>query len=254
QIFYMSSFFYTLNYVWVLYTGLKGVYYRRMNGCPMQVGPKSTEITAKQALFPVMLMVPVLTVGNSDECYTNFSQPYKCLLMHTGALYPTPRYSDEPTSCYVVHIYGIAVFLVTFLLTFLGIVVLMGKARSLYKRCMDSSGYFGDRQWATLRVLEHRMVLYPSAFFFCWGPAIFLAILILFSPKTVEGEVGVFLYILQAFTSASQGLLNCLVYGWTQQQFCSLSRGAMRDVDTQTPLLRSQKKSYAALPTRGTNT
>lgn len=51
----------------------------------------------------------------------------------------------------------------------------------------------------------------------------------------------------QAFTSASQGLLNCLVYGWTQQHFRSLSSGAVRDANTQTPLLRSQKRNYAAL-------
>lgn len=52
---------------------------------------------------------------------------------------------------------------------------------------------------------------------------------------------------LQAFTSASQGLLNCLVYGWTQQHFRSLSSSAVRDANTQTPLLRSQKRNYAAL-------
>ncbi|KAL0192107.1 hypothetical protein M9458_010403, partial [Cirrhinus mrigala] len=52
-----------------------------------------------------------------------------------------------------------------------------------------------------------------------------------------------------AFTSASQGLLNCLVYGWTQQHFRSLSGGSttVRDADTQTPLLRSQRRNYATL-------
>lgn len=48
----------------------------------------------------------------------------------------------------------------------------------------------------------------------------------------------------QALTAASQGLLNCIVYGWTQHVFLSLKRNACRDVDTQTPLLRSQKKFY----------
>lgn len=50
----------------------------------------------------------------------------------------------------------------------------------------------------------------------------------------------------QALTAASQGLLNCLVYGWTQHVFLSLKRGSRRDVDTQTPLLRSQKKFYSS--------
>lgn len=48
--------------------------------------------------------------------------------------------------------------------------------------------------------------------------------------------------IFQAFTSASQGFLNCLVYGWTRLH---LRRAGLsffcRDVDTQTPLLRSQQ-------------
>lgn len=54
------------------------------------------------------------------------------------------------------------------------------------------------------------------------------------------------LIISQALTAASQGLLNCIVYGWTQHVFLSLKRNACRDVDTQTPLLRSQKKFYAS--------
>lgn len=37
-----------------------------------------------------------------------------------------------------------------------------------------------------------------------------------------------------------------MVYGWTQHLFVSLKRQACRDVDTQTPLLRSQKKFYAS--------
>jgi len=45
---------------------------------------------------------------------------------------------------------------------------------------------------------------------------------------------------LQAFTAASQGFLNCLVYGWTRGR-----RVVSRDEDTQTPLLRSQRgRSY----------
>lgn len=54
----------------------------------------------------------------------------------------------------------------------------------------------------------------------------------------------------QAFTSASQGFLNCLVYGWTRARLRRAGRTVLsRDVDTQTPLLRSQKKrSYQALP------
>ncbi|XP_036383576.1 transmembrane protein 116 [Megalops cyprinoides] len=255
QVFYMSSFFYTLNYVWVLYTGLKEKYHSRLSGYPVQFPRRASSFgkiaTVLSCVLPVLLMVPVFAVGNLDQCFSNFSQPYKCLLMHTGPLYSTAVYSEVATACSIIHVYGIAVFLTTFLITFVGIVVLMGKARSLYKRCVTSSGFLGGRQWATLRVLERRMLLYPSAFFFCWGPAIILASMILFSPKTVEGGVGVVLYISQAFTSASQGLLNCLVYGWTQQHFRSLNRSAVRDVNTQTPLLRAQKRGYEAMHSTG---
>ncbi|XP_061117349.1 transmembrane protein 116 [Conger conger] len=252
QIFYLSSFFYTLNYILVLYRGLKEKYHGSLNGYNTQFSRSASSFGSIFAvlsfLVPVILMVPVFTVGNFEDCYTNFSRPYKCLLMHTGPLYSSPWYRKGSSSaCYAVQVYSTAIFLSAFLLTFLGIVVLMGRARGLYKRCATSSGVLGGRQWAVLRVLERRMVLYPSAFFFCWGPAIILATIILFAPNTVQGWVGYILYILQALTSGSQGLLNCLVYGWTQQDFRTLSSKAVRHIDTQTPLLRSQKKGYNTL-------
>ncbi|KAB5528400.1 hypothetical protein PHYPO_G00139790 [Pangasianodon hypophthalmus] len=251
QTLFMASFFYTLHYVWVLYTGLKEKYYCRLNGIPAQhptqANPCSKLAAVMSCVLPMMLTVPVFITGNVLHCYVNFTQPYRCLLLHTGALYPTSQESEILMACKIISDYTIAIFLITFFFTLTGIVVLMIKARSLYKRCVTSHGFFADRQWATLRVLEQRMFLYPSAFFFCWGPAIFLATMMLFKPEEVEGKVGVILYILQAFTSGSQGLLNCLVYGWTQQHFRTLSRGTVRDADTQTPLLRSQKQTYNTL-------
>uniref|UniRef100_A0A8C7M3N6 Transmembrane protein 116 n=1 Tax=Oncorhynchus mykiss TaxID=8022 RepID=A0A8C7M3N6_ONCMY len=183
-------------------------------------------------------MLPVFVTGNMDHCYTNFSQPYKCLLMHTEALF------------ILSHGYQLIFILFKRILAshvFCLHQVLMGKARTVYRRCVSSSGFLGDRQWASLRVLDRHMLLYPSVFFFCWGPAVFLSAMILYNPKSVEGVVGVILYILQAFTSSSQGLLNCVVYGWTQTHFRSASKDALRDMDTQTPLLRSQKKGYKTL-------
>ncbi|XP_017569979.1 transmembrane protein 116 [Pygocentrus nattereri] len=248
QTLYMASFFYTLNYVWVLYTGLKEKYRRRLNGFPAQhpaqAKPCRRLATVMSCVLPLLLTMPVFITGNVDQCYVNFTQPYKCLLLYTGALFLSSSVSEVLPACKIMSDYTITIFLITFVITLIGIVVLMFKARSLYKRCVTSLGFFGDSQWTTLRVLERRMVLYPTAFFFCWGPAIFLAAMMLFKPDEVKGWLGVILYILQAFTSASQGLLNCLVYGWTQQHFRSLS---MRDANTQTPLLRSQKRSYAAL-------
>ncbi|XP_014006394.2 transmembrane protein 116 isoform X2 [Salmo salar] len=252
QMLYMTSFFYTLNYVWTLYSGLNNRFYSSLHGYPAQCATKLRSFSKIAAVLscvlPVLLMLPVLVTGNMDHCYTNFSQPYKCLLMHTEALFMSTDLSkmEVDSACRLVHMYSIAVFLAAFLLTFVGIVVLMGKARTVYRRCVSSSGFLGDRQWASLRVLDRHMLLYPSVFFFCWGP-VFLAAMILYNPKSVEGVVGVILYILQAFTSSSQGLLNCVVYGWTQTHFRSASKDALRDMDTQTPLLRSQKKGYKTL-------
>ena len=54
--------------------------------------------------------------------------------------------------------------------------------------------------------------------------------------------VSVCVCVLQAFTSPSQGSLNCLLYGWTQHRVRSLKAMEKHDVDTQTPLLRAQKE------------
>uniref|UniRef100_A0A4W4H8Z0 G protein-coupled receptor GPR1/2/3 C-terminal domain-containing protein n=1 Tax=Electrophorus electricus TaxID=8005 RepID=A0A4W4H8Z0_ELEEL len=234
QTLYMASFFYTLNYVWVLYMGLKDNYNRTLNGFPAQVTSQAMfrtchGLTKSTEIHPVFILFI-----------------YRCLLLHTGALYLTSPVSNMLTSCKIISTYTIIIFLITFFFTLIGIVI-MHKACSLYRRCFTSRGFFGDRQWATLRVLEQRMVLYPCAYLFCWAPAILLASLMLIRPQEVKGRVGMILYILEAFTCASQGFLNCIVYGWTQQHFRSLSSVTVRDADTQTPLLRSQRRTYASL-------
>ncbi|KAJ8286215.1 hypothetical protein GJAV_G00035900 [Gymnothorax javanicus] len=252
QIFYLSSFFYTLNYIGVLYRGLKEQHHGHLNGFHCQLVHKTRScgriaVALLCCFLPVMLMVPAFVWGNSDSCYSNFSRPYRCLLLHTGPLYPSHDDRMGGANCNYIYVYSTTIFLSAFLVTFLGIVVLMGKARTLYRRCATSNGFLGGRQWTELRVLERRMLLYPAAFFFCWGPAIILAIIILARPGAVQGLLSSIFYILQALTSGSQGLLNCLVYGWTQRRFRELSKCAVRDVDTQTPLLRSQKRSYSSL-------
>ncbi|XP_044214936.1 transmembrane protein 116 [Thunnus albacares] len=255
QVLYMTSFFYTLNYVWNLYTGIREKFYSCMDGYPVQFSNRVStagKITALlSGVFPVLLMTPVFIQGNISQCQTNFSQPYRCLLMHTGALYLTSEHQQPIRACSLLHTYCISIFLTTFSLTLIGIMVLMGKARRIYRRVVTSNGYLGNQQRASFRVFDRRMLLYPMIFVLCWGPAVGLAFMRLVKPSAAQGEAGVVLYISQAFTSASQGFLNCLVYGWT----CGLLRRAgrtvlSRDVDTQTPLLRSQKKrSYQTLCT-----
>ncbi|XP_041083082.1 transmembrane protein 116-like isoform X1 [Polyodon spathula] len=258
QIFYVSSFFYTINYTWVLYTDLKEKYNRTVNGFS-QVGSNhayriSRIMTILSGVIPVLLMAPVFWGGNVAKCYQNFSQPYKCLLMHTGTLEPDTGYNESDTKvCHAMHYYGIGVFLLTFFCTFTGIVVLLVKARSLYKRFVNSSGFLGDQQWVNISVIERRVILYPTAFFCCWGPAVVLETVKLFNP-TGQEKFYVSLYILQAFTSASQGILNCFVYGFTQHMIRFMKNKTSRDVDTQTPLLRSQKKCYASRHSISTGT
>ncbi|KFZ62471.1 Transmembrane protein 116, partial [Antrostomus carolinensis] len=200
--------------------------------------------TISSGLIPFLLMVPVFCLGNSSNCYQNFSQKHGCLLMHTEIAVPT---NEPPTLsgsvCRAMHFYGIGVFLISFLISFLAILVILSQARGLYKRFMNSTGFLGDQQWAMIKMVEQRVVFYPIAFFCCWAPAVLLAILKL--TVSTNSTIYMALLILQALTAASQGLLNCIVYGWTQHVFLSLKRNACRDVDTQTPLLRSQKKFYA---------
>ncbi|KFP33844.1 Transmembrane protein 116, partial [Colius striatus] len=200
--------------------------------------------TILSSLIPFLLMVPVFCLGNSSNCYQNFSQKHGCLLMHTEVAVPTKEPQTLSSSvCRVMHFYGIGVFLISFLISFVAILVILSQARGLYKRFVNSTGFLGDQQWAMIKMVEQRVVFYPVAFFCCWAPAVLLGILKL--TVSTDSRIYMALLILQALTAASQGLLNCIVYGWTQHIFLSLKRNACRDVDTQTPLLRSQKKFYS---------
>ncbi|NXT36360.1 TM116 protein, partial [Pelecanoides urinatrix] len=251
QIFFVASFLYTVNYTWHLYMDLKVKYNQNLHRMPPQVsGTDCSAITNNYAvvlsplsLIPFLLMVPVFCLGNSNNCYQNFSQKHGCLLMHAEIAMPT----NEPQTlsgsvCRAMHFYGIGVFLIFFLISFIAILVILSQARGLYKRFVNSTGFLGDQQWAMIKMVEQRVVFYPVAFFCCWAPAVLLGILKL--TVLTNSKIYMALLILQALTAASQGLLNCIVYGWTQHVFLSLKRNACRDVDTQTPLLRSQKKFY----------
>ncbi|XP_041649558.1 transmembrane protein 116 [Cheilinus undulatus] len=258
QVLYMTSFFYTLNFVWNLYTGIREKLYSCLSGYSVQFSNRvstANKITALlSGIIPVLLMMPACIKENLSQCHANLSQPYRCLLMHTGALYYNSEEQQPIRVCREFHIYRVAIFLATFFITLLGIIVLMVKTRHIHRRVVTSNGYLGTQQRASFRVIDGRMILYPLIFFFCWGPAVSLAFLQVVKPLAGLGEAGVILYILQALTSASQGFLNSLVYGWTRVNLCRTRRRVLsRDVDTQTPLLRAQKKKrgYQTLRTIG---
>ncbi|XP_074540211.1 transmembrane protein 116, partial [Halichoeres trimaculatus] len=257
QVLYMASFLYTLNFMWNLYAGVR----ERLNSCfsgysvqfSNRVSTANKTTAALSGLIPVMLMIPASVQENISQCHANSSQPYRCLLMHTGALYFNSQELQPIRICHILHIYRIAIFLATFFITLLGIIVLIVKARHIHRRVVTSSGYLGNQQRASFRAMDVRMILYPLVFVLCWGPAVTLAFLQVKRPPGGQGGAGVVLFIAQALTSASQGFLNSLVYGWTRARPCRVRRGRVlsRDVDTQTPLLSSQKRSYQTLRTVG---
>ncbi|KAK2507755.1 hypothetical protein MC885_000878, partial [Smutsia gigantea] len=121
--------------------------------------------------------------------------------------------------------------------------VLLIQAQTLYKKFLKSTGFLGSEQWAVIYIMEQRVRFYPVAFFCCWGPAVILVIIKLTKPQDTKLHLA--LYVLQALTASSQGLLNCGVYGWTQYRFYQVKEEARHDADTQTPLLCSQKRFYS---------
>ncbi|KAJ8260853.1 hypothetical protein COCON_G00165760 [Conger conger] len=249
QIFYISSFFYTLNYMWVLYLRLKEDYCRNMTSQP-SLPPVRTCSLTKVALvlscvLPVLLMVPVFVVGNKFSCSRNLSQAYECLMMHTWVLNGSSDFGGGE-SCDRIHTYSVTIFVITFFASSIGILVLLRKVRSLYARCVVSAhGALDAREWASLGVLQVQTTLYSAAFAVCWFPAVVLAIAILCTLQETHWLFSI-LYMLQVFTSPSQGSLNCLLYGWVRHRYRSLKALEQRDAATQTPLLRAQKQSRSS--------
>ncbi|KAM3826147.1 transmembrane protein 116 [Vipera latastei] len=245
QIFYVASFLYTINYTWQLYMDLKGKFNQHLHSQRPQVLSYSNHLgrvaIISSSLIPILLMVPVLGLGNHFQCTQNFTSEHGCLLLHVESTLGT---GSQQGICAVLCLYSTGVFLVSFVASFLAILSLLIRARTLYKRFVNSMGYVGDQQWAMLKVVEQAVILYPVVFFCCWGPAFILGLVKL--ARMDNASVYMALYILEALTASSQGFLNCVVYGWTQHMFRCVKRKACCDVNTQTPLLRSQKRFYAS--------
>uniref|UniRef100_UPI0037E9C3E5 transmembrane protein 116 isoform X1 n=1 Tax=Semicossyphus pulcher TaxID=241346 RepID=UPI0037E9C3E5 len=127
QILYMASFFYTLNFVWNLYTGIREKLYSCLDGYSVQFSNRvstANRVTALlSGIIPVVLMTPVFIPENISRCQANFSEPYRCLLMHTGALYLTSEENQPIRVCRLLHVCRIAIFITTFFITLLSIIV-----------------------------------------------------------------------------------------------------------------------------------
>ncbi|EAW97985.1 transmembrane protein 116, isoform CRA_d [Homo sapiens] len=74
------------------------------------------------SLIPLLLMTPVFCLGNTSECFQNFSQSHKCILMHSppSAMAELPP-SANTSVCSTLYFYGIAIFLGSFVLSLLTI-------------------------------------------------------------------------------------------------------------------------------------
>nr|XP_006970833.2 transmembrane protein 116 [Peromyscus maniculatus bairdii] len=196
------------------------------------------------SLIPLLLMTPVFCLGNVNECFHNFSQSHRCILMYSpppATIEPLP--STNTSVCSTLYFYGVTVFLASFFFSLLLITVLLIHAQTLYKKFVKSTGVLESDQWAVIYTVGQRVRFFPVAFVCCWGPAVTLLIIKLTKPQDTSLHMA--LSVLQALTAASQGLLNCGIYGWTQCKFQQLKRQPRRDADTQTPLLCSQKRIYS---------
>ncbi|XP_047417732.1 transmembrane protein 116 isoform X2 [Sciurus carolinensis] len=247
QVFYISSFLYTINYIWYLCTELR----MKHNQSGQNTSPLVVDYTCRvgqitlilSSLIPLLLMTPVFCLGNASECFHNFCQSNRCILMHSPPSVMAELLPSANTSvCSTLYFYSITIFLASFLLSLLTIMVLLIQAQTVCKKFVKSSDFLGTEQQVVTHIEEQRVRFYPVTFLCCWGPAVVLIIIKLTKPQDTKLHMA--LYVLQALTVASQGLLHCAVHGWTQHKFHQLKEEAQRDVDTQTPLLCSQKRIY----------
>lgn len=251
EIFYLASLLYTVHYIWCLYTELRRKHEQSRRSRAAQVTDYACQgghiMLLLSSMIPLLLMTPVFFLGNVNECFHNFSQSHRCILMYSppsAMIEPLPP--TNMSVCSTLYFYGVTIFLASFFFSFLTIMVLLVHAQTFYKEFVKSMGLLESEQWAVIHTAGQRARFFPVAFVCCWGPAVTLLIMKLTEPQ--ETSLHMALTVLQALTTTSQGLLNCGIYGWTQCKFQQIRREPRRDADTQTPLLCSQKRSYSRSP------
>ncbi|XP_063310303.1 transmembrane protein 116 isoform X2 [Pelobates fuscus] len=236
QMLYISTFFYTLNYIWELGKSLK----RKLDNDLHKI--TSTERNIGRAaiilssVVPAVLTVPTLYFGNKMECYGNSTHPHSCLVVNAGSLVTLDPQAYTNGTCKIIHLYSTSVFLCVFFLTATSMLVYV---------CVALRGYYtNDKGWTAINVMKMSLLLYLAIFFFS-SVAALLTILKLFDHEE-KNELYKVLYYIQAFTAMSQGFLNCLAYWFIQQRLQCLNENSSHDMGTQTPLLSSQKRQYAS--------
>ncbi|KAM9723787.1 LOW QUALITY PROTEIN: transmembrane protein 116 [Menidia menidia] len=163
---YLASFFCTLNYVWNLFTGIRDKFHSYMQ-VSNRVSTAARTTAVLSCLVPVLLTAPVFIQGNLSRCQANLSEPYRCLLVHTGPLFLGGQQSG---SCRLLSSYScwrVPAQLPAHAAQRVGP---GGEGRRLYRRLVASHGYLGNQQRARLRVLDRRVLLFPLMFCLSWGP------------------------------------------------------------------------------------
>ncbi|KAG8597808.1 hypothetical protein GDO81_002395 [Engystomops pustulosus] len=249
QIFYLSTFLYTANYVWQIFSHFR----RRLSHDLNQISILETWIgrivTVLCSLVPVLLICPVFYYGNTINCYGNNS----CLVLNVGSHITIDYGFHTEDGCTALHTYSTIIFMITFSLSSISILVILSYSYRLFRSIQNDSRLLEDH-WTTITAARYSLLLFPLIFIFCCLPVIILIFVTM--PGKNDGWLPdgyQALCYIQAFTAISQGFLNSLAYGWTQQMIRCQKQNNYRDVDTQTPLLRSQKNLYASMQTSNTS-
>ncbi|XP_053555728.1 transmembrane protein 116 [Bombina bombina] len=264
EMFYVSTFLYTLSFIWQLWDNIKGY----MNGELYQVS--NTKLYARRiatvlsrlnsfvhsnegtgssfyfmffSAFLIVFTIPVLYFGNAMECYGNSSHPHGCLMLNVGFSVTTNLGNTTNEVCTGIRYYSTVGFLVLFTLTAIPIIILLRITYTLSK-----TDHLEGQQQANIIMMKRSILLYCLVFFFCSIPACILIVEKLINNNTKSDFRGL-LYMALAFTKVSQGFFNCLVYGWTQNMLHVIKKSTCSDAETQTPLLSSQKRFYSSTQT-----
>ncbi|KAG8597809.1 hypothetical protein GDO81_002395 [Engystomops pustulosus] len=225
QIFYLSTFLYTANYVWQIFSHFR----RRLSHDLNQISILETWIGR---IVTVLCSCLVLNVGSHITIDYGFHTEDGCTALHT---------------------YSTIIFMITFSLSSISILVILSYSYRLFRSIQNDSRLLEDH-WTTITAARYSLLLFPLIFIFCCLPVIILIFVTM--PGKNDGWLPdgyQALCYIQAFTAISQGFLNSLAYGWTQQMIRCQKQNNYRDVDTQTPLLRSQKNLYASMQTSNTS-
>ncbi|XP_052611214.1 transmembrane protein 116 isoform X2 [Peromyscus californicus insignis] len=188
EILYLASLLYTISYIWYLHTELRMKHSQSGQGTAAQVIDHTHQgghvVFILSSLIPLLLMTPVFSLGNVNECFHNFSQSHRCILMCSPpAAMIEPLPSTNTSVCSTLYFYGVTVFLASFFFSLLLITVLLIHAQTLYKKFVKSTGVLKSDQWAVIYTVGQRVRFFPVAFVCCWGPAVTLLIIKLTKPQ-----------------------------------------------------------------------